>query len=234
MAHSLGTDSGMWDPQVNELAARWRVVRYDARGHGRSSVPSGQYSIEQLGADVTDLLDHLDIDRVHFCGLSLGGLTGLYLAIASPNRVVSLVVCSAAARLGTIATWNERIARVREVGMGGIAASVMARWFTEEFRARCPQAVQTVERQLIDTPPEGYIGCCHALRDGDLRSVVHEIGCPVLVLAGARDLAVPVEDARWLAGQIPNAEYAELPTAHISNVENPTAFTQRLSTFLAG
>ncbi len=175
----------------------------------------------------------LDIDRAHFCGLSLGGLTGLYLAVASPDRVVKVAVCNAVARIGTVTGWDDRIARVQALGMRGIAPLVMARWFTEEFRVRCPQAVQSVEQQLVDTPLEGYLGCCDALRDGDLRPVVPEIRCPVLILAGSHDLAVPIEDARWLVRQIPNAEYAELPTAHLSNVEDPAAFTQRLSTFLA-
>ncbi len=233
LSNSLGTDMRMWDPQMNDLVGRWRVVRYDTRGHGRSSVPPGPYSIMQLGNDVIDLLDHLDIDRAHFCGLSLGGLTGLYLAIASPDRIVSLAVCSAAARVGTVAIWDDRIALVRRVGMAGIAPSVLARWFTEEFRARCPDAVRSIEQQLLDTPVPGYAGCCEALRDCDLRPVAPDIRCPVLVLAGAHDPAIPIEDVRWLATQIPNAEYAELPTAHLSNVENPAAFTHRLSTFLA-
>jgi len=233
LSHSLGTDIRMSEPQINELAARWRVVRYDTRGHGQSSVPPAPYSITQLGGDVIDLLDHLDIERAHFCGLSLGGLTGLYLAVAAPSRIASLAVCSSAARLGTTAMWNDRIALVRRVGMTGIAASVMARWFTEEFRATNPDMVRSIEQQVLDTPVAGYAGCCEALRDSDLRSVVPDIRCPVLVLCGAHDPAVPIEDARWLAAHIPNAEYAELSTAHLSNVENPAAFTQRLSTFLA-
>jgi 3-oxoadipate enol-lactonase len=187
----------------------------------------------QLGGDVIDLLDHLGIERAHFCGLSLGGLTGLHLAVAAPSRIVSLAVCNAAARLGTNAIWNDRIALVRRVGMAGIAASVMGRWFTEEFRATCPDTVRSIEQQLLSTPVAGYAACCETLRDSDLRSVVPDIRCPVLVLCGARDQAVPIEDARWLAAHIPNAEYAELPTAHLSNVENPAAFTRRLATFLA-
>ena len=173
----------------------------------------------------------LDIDRAHFCGLSLGGLTGLHLAIALPDRIVKFAVCNAAARLGTVTMWDEPIARVEELGMHGIARSVMARWLERNSCER-PQAVQSVEQQLVGTPQEGYLGCCDALRDGDLRPVVPEIRCPVLVLAGSHDLAVPIEDARRLVGQIPNAEYAELPTAHLSNVEDPAAFTQKLSTFL--
>jgi 3-oxoadipate enol-lactonase len=231
-SNSLGTDIRMWDGQVGELMARWRVVRYDTRGHGRSSVPKGPYTIAQLGADVVELLDYLDIERTHFCGLSLGGLTGLYLALTYPDRIDRLAVCNSAARLGTTVMWDERIAVVRRAGMQEIAASVMARWFTEEFRARAPDAVRSVELQFLDTPVEGYVGCCAALRDGDLRSVVPEIRSPVLAVAGARDPAVPVDDTRWLAEQIPNAEYAELPTAHLSNVENPTAFTKTLASFL--
>jgi 3-oxoadipate enol-lactonase len=233
LSNSLGTDLRMWDPQINDLVGRWRVVRYDTRGHGRSSVPPGPYSLMQLGTDVIDLLDHLDIDRAHFCGLSLGGLTGLYLAVTSSDRILSLAVCNASAKIGTNATWNDRIALVRQVGMAGVAPSVMARWFTEEFRARCPDAVRSVERQFLDTPVPGYAGCCEALRDSDLRAVAPDIRCPVLIISGARDPAVPIEDVRWLASQIPNAEYAELPTAHLSNVENPAAFTHTLSSFLA-
>lgn len=233
LSNSLGTDLGMWDDQVDALASRWRVVRYDTRGHGGSSVPPGPYTIAELATDVLQLLDYLRVRRAHVCGLSMGGLTGLYLGAAHPDRLLKVAVCSAPARFGTPATWDERIAAVRAGGLHAIAPSVLTRWFTEGFRARRPDVIQRIERQLLSTPAAGYIACCEALRDADLRDTVSSIRVRSLVLAASYDPAVPTTDARWLAEQLPQAVYSELPTAHLSNVEDPASFTSRLSAFLS-
>jgi 3-oxoadipate enol-lactonase len=234
LSNSLGTNLHMWDRQVRELATRWRVVRYDTRGHGGSSVPAGPYTITQLGTDVVELLDFLGVDGAAVCGVSMGGLTALHLAMAAPDRFSTIAVCNAVARFGTTATWTDRIATVRRVGMQEIAPSVIARWFTEAFRARCPDAVREIELQLLQTPVAGYLACCEALRDADLRDGIPTVRSRALVLTGTYDPAVPTGDARWLAAHLPNARYVELPTAHLSNVETPAAFTEALSAFLAG
>lgn len=232
LSNSLGTNLHMWDQQVDELATRWRVVRYDTRGHGGSSVPPGPYSVTQLGADVVQLLDFLHVDQAAICGVSMGGLTALYLAMTAPDRFSTIAVCNAVARFGTTATWTDRIATVRRVGMEGIAPSVIARWFTEAFRARHPDVIHLIEQQLVDTSAAGYIACCEALRDADLREVIPTIRARSLVLTGTYDPAVPIDDARWIATHLQNAQFVELPTAHLSNVETPAAFTKALSTFL--
>jgi len=233
LSNGLGTNLHMWDAQSAVLQARWRIVRSDTRGHGRSSVTPGRYTLSQLAGDVVALLDYLAIPRAHFCGMSLGGLTGLACANEHPGRVLKLVVCSALARLGTAAMWDARIAAVRQSGMEAMAGSILARWFTEDFRSRDPVAVHRIEQQLLATPPEGYAGCCGALRDADLRAALPAVRAPTLVLAGSQDPVVPVEDARRVADHIPGAQFAELPAAHLSNVEASALFNEAISHFLA-
>jgi len=230
---ALGTNLHMWDAQAAALKSRFRIVRYDTRGHGRSSVTPGPYTITQLAGDVIALLDYLDIAVAHFCGLSLGGLTGLALAHAYPKRVHKLVACSAAARLGSTAMWDGRIAAVRQSGMAGLVPSIVVRWFTDGFRSRDPVAVKQIEQELLATPAEGYAGCCGALRDADYRPLVPEIRTPALVVAGTFDPAVPIQDVRWLGDHIPGARFTELPAAHLSNVEASAAFNETISSFLA-
>jgi 3-oxoadipate enol-lactonase len=232
LSNSLGTNYTMWDPQIPVLASRRRIVRYDTRGHGRSMVTPGPYSLAQLADDVAHLLGYLGISTVDYCGLSMGGLTGLQLALDHPALIRKLVVCSAAAKIGTAAMWDSRIAAVRASGTEPMAPSVMARWFTEEFRARQPAEVRRIEALLVATPAEGYAACCEAIRDADFRDAASAIRVPTLVLAGAVDPAVPTEEARWLANRIPNAQYSELPAAHLSNVEDAEGFTSHLSRFL--
>jgi 3-oxoadipate enol-lactonase len=233
LSNSLGTNFGMWNQQVAVLAARWRVVRYDTRGHGGSGVTPGPYSVAQLASDVVGLLDHLGVPEADFCGLSLGGLVGLSLAHDHRDRIRKLIVCSAAAQMGTPALWDARIAAVRQGGMQAIASSVLARWFTDDFRVREPTLVGQIEAQLLATPTDGYAACCAAVREADLRQSLSAIRSPTLVLTGTVDPGVSTDAARWLAGHIPGAQYGELPTSHLSNVEDSAAFTSQVSRFLA-
>ena len=233
LSNSLGTDLGLWDLQIGELITRHRVLRYDTRGHGRSSVTPGPYTLQRLARDVVDLLDALSIVRVDFCGLSLGGMIGLSLACDFPGRLRRLVVSDSAAQIGTQAGWNERIAAVNSGGMAAITASVLGRWFTDQFRARAPGQVQRIASQLAATPADGYAACCAAIRDADLRGAVPAIRVPTLVVVGRDDPAIPPSAGQWLAATIPGAQYCELPTAHLSNVEDPVAFTSALTRFLA-
>ncbi len=232
LSNSLGTNFSMWDPQAPALEQKFRLLRYDTRGHGQSSATPGPYSIEQLARDVLALLDALAIDRAHFCGLSLGGMIGMWLGVNAPARLSKLVLCNTAPKIGTTETWNTRIESVRKAGMKSVAPGVLERWFTPEFRARWPQVVASVRRMLETTPPEGYAACCAAVRDMDQREAISAIRVPTLVISGARDPATPPAEGRFLAERIAGAQYAELPTAHLSNLEAPEQFSSELMRFL--
>ena len=232
LSNSLGTDLAMWDPQVAALARTFRVVRYDTRGHGSSTVSPGPYTIERLGRDVVGLLDGLGIKRAHFCGLSLGGITGMWLGIHVPERVQRLVLANTAARIGPPDNWNARIDKVRTGGMGAIAQAVMERWFTPAYIARHPDRIATMRQIMERTPADGYTACCAAIRDMDLRDAVAAIDAPTLVITGTHDIATPATDGRLLADHIEGATYIELDAAHLSNVEAAPEFTAALLAFL--
>ena len=231
-SNSLGTNYSMWNGQAAEFQKKLRILRYDTRGHGQSSATPGPYSIEQLGKDVIALLDELHMDRVHFCGLSLGGMTGMWLGANAPQRLNKLVLCNTAAKIGSAETWNPRIETVRTSGMKPIASAVIERWFTPAFRTKDPAAVADTQEILEKTTPESYAACCAAVRDFDYRDQLKKIRVPALVISGAHDPATPPADGRYLAEQIPGARYAELNAAHLSNIEDRDRFNQEVSAFL--
>jgi 3-oxoadipate enol-lactonase len=233
LSNSLGTDFSMWDPQMAELEQLFRVLRYDTRGHGKSSVTSGDYTIEQLGRDVLGLLDSLHLDRVHFCGISMGGAIGIWLGIHAPNRLHRLVISNTAARIGTKEGWNARIATVRKDGMTPVATAVVEHWFTPGFRASYPQKVTALREMLENASAEGYAACCAAIRDMDQRGMVAQIDVPTLVIYGASDSVIPLADAHFLTNQIRGAAEVELAAAHLSNVEQAGTFTRAVSKFLS-
>jgi|SRR5215470_4309743 len=233
LSNSLGTNAGMWDDQIPALAERFRVLRYDSRGHGQSEVPPGPYRIEELGRDLIALLDALDIPRVRFCGLSKGGMVGMWLASNAPERVERLVLCNTSAHLPGRELWNARIEAVRTSGMAAVAPQVLERWFTPEFRDRAPEAVERVRRMLLTTPAEGYAACCAAIRDMDQRETIASIRAPTLVIVGTRDPATPPEHGRAIADRIRGAQVVELPAAHLSNIEAAERFTEALVDFLS-
>jgi 3-oxoadipate enol-lactonase len=232
-SNSLGTNFSMWDPQMEELQHRFRILRYDTRGHGQSSVTTGDYTIEQLGRDVLGLLDSFRLDRVHFCGLSMGGMIGMWLGIHAPNRLHCLVLCNTAARIGTKEIWNTRIETVRKNGMKLVAAAVVERWFTPEFRAHSAKKVVWAQEMVENSPPEGYAACCAAIRDMDQRDMVAQIKAPTLVIYGGSDPVIPIAEAQFLAEQIPGAVKVELAAAHLSNIEQAGVFTKAVSNFLS-
>jgi len=231
-SNSLGTNLSMWDAQVPALAARFRVLRYDTRGHGESSVTPGPYSIMQLGRDVVRLLDELEIERAHFCGLSMGGMTGMWLGVYAATRIERLVLCNTAAKIGTPEIWNARIEAVRQGGMAAIADAVIQRWFTPAFIARAPDAIERTRKVILSTPPEGYIANCAAIRDMDQRETISRISTPTLVITGAKDPVATPSDARYIIERVAGAHYAELDAAHLSNIEAADRFTQVLLQFL--
>ena len=233
LSNSLGATLSMWDPQVAPLSRRFRVLRYDTRGHGLSSVPAGPYTIDGLGGDVLELLDTLRIDRPHFCGLSMGGLIGLWLGIHAAGRLDRLVVCNTAARVGTADAWNSRMATVRSGGMKAVAPGLMERWFTAAFRASAPAVVESTQKMVLQAPVEGYLACCEAIRDADLRERVAEVRARTLVISGASDPVTPPADGRFLAEKIPGARYVELDAAHLSNIQAATQFSDAVLQFLS-
>lgn len=231
-SNSLGTDLSMWDGQAAALASDYFVVRYDTRGHGRSSAPPGPYTVTQLGGDVVALLDHLDIWRAHVCGLSMGGVTAQWLAVHAPQRVWKLVLANTAARVGTRDGWKERAAAVRKGGLGGIAASSASRWFTPAWAGAHAGVADAMAATLRQQDPEGYAACCEALAMADLRAGIAAISAPTLVIAGRDDPVTTVADAEALRSAIQDAQLAVLAASHISNVEDPTGFTAALRAFL--
>jgi 3-oxoadipate enol-lactonase len=231
-SNSLGANYSMWDPQAREFHKKFRVLRYDTRGHGQSSSTPGPYSIEQLAKDVVALLDALDLDRVHFCGLSMGGMIGMWLGINEPKRLNKLVLCNTGAKIGTLEAWNTRIEAVRKNGMKSIAPAVVERWFTSAFRQKSPATISNTLKMIEEADADGYAACCAAIRDCDYREQVAAIRTPTLVISGAHDPATPPADGRFLAQQIPGARYVELNAAHLSNIEDQDHFNKELVAFL--
>lgn len=232
LVNSLGTDLSMWDKVAAAFARCYRVLRYDMRGHGRSGVTPGPYTIAELAGDLIGLLDQLKIARAHLCGLSLGGMVGAWIAIHRPQRVGRLILANTDARIGTREMWDERIAGIRSEGMAPLAAATMARWFTPQFRAEHPAEIDALRALLESCPAEGYIGCCAALRDADLRAGLSSISSRCLIVAGEFDPATPAADARTLHSAIRNSSFVELPCSHLSAWERPREFQQAVLDFL--
>jgi 3-oxoadipate enol-lactonase len=232
LSNSLGTNLSLWDPQLPVFAKTLRVFRYDSRGHGQTSATPGEYTVEMLGRDVLQLLDALNLDRVNFCGLSIGGMTGMWLAVNAPQRLTKLVLSNTAPKIGKLDAWNQRIKLVREGGTKTVAQPVVEKWFTPEFRAKHADQIAKTRHMIETTSTDGYAGSCAAVRDFDFWENVATIRTQTLVIAGTHDQSVPPPDAQKLAKQIPGARYIELPAAHISNVEAATRFTDEVSGFL--
>jgi 3-oxoadipate enol-lactonase len=231
LSNSLGTDLSMWDAQVAAFSQRYRVVRYDTRGHGRSEVTPGPYTMEQLGQDVVGLLDTLGIERADFCGVSMGGQTGMVLAARHAARFGRFVLANTAAWFSGTDAWNARIARVQAEAMGAVAGAMMDRWFTPEFQAAHPEALARVRDVFARTDPRGYCANCAAVRDSDRRADLDRIAAPVLVIAGARDPVSPPADGHAIARAVPDARCVELDAAHLSNLEQPEAFARTVLDF---
>ena len=233
LSNSLGTNFSMWDPQVPELEKQFRVLRSDTRGEGLTSATPGPYTIEQLARDVLGLMDVLRIERAYFCGLSMGGMIGMWLGLNAPNRFDKLVLCNTAPKIGTPETWQARIDAIRRGGMAAVAESVCERWFTPAFRARSPEVVAPIRTMIESMPPKGYIANCEAVRDFDVREQIAQIRTPTLVISGTHDPATPPRDGQFIAERIAGARYVELDTSHLSNIAAPAEFTAALTDFLA-
>ncbi len=234
LVNSLGADLRMWEPQVAALTPHVRVVRYDARGHGRSGAPDGPYSIERLGCDPLALLDHLHLASAHLCGISLGGLTVQWVAAHHPERVGRVVLVNTASRIGSMSGWQARIDAVGAGGMAAVREVVVARFLSVGFRMAHPEEARAVGAMLEATNPAGYIAACTALRDADLRAIAPSIKQPTLIVAGALDEATPPSQSKELHAAITGSTLTVLPeTGHLSNIEQPATFNALLLAFLA-
>ena len=234
LSNSLGTDRSLWDSQVVPFSRQHSVWRYDTRGHGDSDAPTGEYSIDRLGNDLLAVIAATAAPRVDLCGVSIGGMTALWVAIHAPDRVRRVVLANTAAQIGDLTMWSARITTARTEGLAGLADATMGRWFTPEFRAASPEVVARFRSTLARSSADGYAGCCAALRDADLRGLAPQVACPTLVVTGRRDPATPPEQGKSLAEQIPGARLVELDAAHLSNVERTAEFNTAVLQFTAG
>ncbi|MFA9594460.1 3-oxoadipate enol-lactonase [Citrobacter telavivensis] len=233
LSNSLGTTLTMWAPQLAALSAQYRVLRYDTHGHGATG-KTGPTDLARLGQDVIALLDHLDIPAAHFCGISMGGLTGLWLACHHPQRMLSVTVINSAARIGDEAGWHARAQHVRQNGLRDIAVSAPERWFSPSFCRSAPQTVSTLCQQLADSSAEGYAACCDALATADLREQISRITRPVLLIAGEYDPVTTVDDARFMHQRIAGSVLAVVKASHLSTIEAPATVNAALLSFLGG
>ena len=232
-SHSIGTDHAMWEPQMPDLLPHFQILRYDTRGHGASDAPRGEYSVEQLGRDVLAMADVLGVSSFAFCGLSLGGAIGQWLAIHAPERLTKLVLANSSPRLGTVANWQARIDAVQKGGMAAIVELAMQRFFSAESLARENPYAASTGSVLIGTDPHGYIGCCAALRDFDSTRELNKIKTPTLLISGDKDVSTPwAGNGELLAQGISGAQAVHFPAAHLSNLECPRGFSAALATFL--
>ena len=229
LSHGLGMSMALWDPQMRRLSATLQVVRYDQRGHGKSPIAPGLSTIEDFGGDVIRLLDRLNVDRVSFCGLSLGGMVGIWLGANAPERIDRLVLCCTAARMPRPEDFSDRAQKVRESGLTSVADAVIARWFTSDFAARHPESIAWIRAMLLATPAEGYTAACEAIAAMDQRPDLPRIAARTLVIAGAHDQATPPEQAYEIARAVPGAEAVVIPdAAHLTNFEQPEPVTRQI------
>jgi 3-oxoadipate enol-lactonase len=232
LSNSLGTTLQMWDGQMPALTQRFRVIRYDSRGHGKSVAEDGPYSIEQLGRDVIGILDALGVKQSHFMGLSMGGMVGMWLLTHAADRIGKAVLCNTGAFMGSPDIWNARIKAARNAQMESLVPQTIDRWFTKEFQERSPEAVRRIAAMVRSTPPLGYASACAAIRDMDQREAIRSIVNPVLVIVGQHDPATPPSMGGLIAHSIKGARLIDLDAAHLSNIEAEAAFTRAVVTFL--
>ncbi|MCS2154378.1 3-oxoadipate enol-lactonase [Scandinavium goeteborgense] len=233
LSNSMGTSLSLWQPQIQALSTYFRVLRYDTHGHGQTT-KRGKVTLAQLGEDVIALLDHLNIDKACFCGISVGGLTGLWLARFAPERFYGFAVANTAAKIGDQASWLSRARAVRQEGMDVVAAGTADRWFTPTFRQHSPEVVEELIHELTHMDPEGYAEGCEALAGADLRAEVSAITAPVLIIAGEYDPVTTLVDADFLHKNIAGSQCVTLPASHLSNVEAADEFASVVLSYFRG
>ncbi len=232
LCNSLGTTHAMWDAQAKAFARQFRVVRYDRRGHGKSGVTQGPYSMAMLARDALAIMDALGLEKVNWCGLSMGGMVGQWLGANAPDRIERLVLANTHYYYPDKEFWNGRIRTVAEKGLAHIVGPNMERWFTKEFREREPDTIARMTEIFVATPLAGYIACCEAVRDMDHRDLLARINAPTLVIAGRYDPGIPLESAEHIRSHVPRAQLTLLDAAHISAVEQADDFSAEVLGFL--
>jgi 3-oxoadipate enol-lactonase len=232
LSNSLGTTHAMWQPQVEAFKQHFRLVRFDRRGHGGSGVPKGPYTMEGLARDALAVLDGLGLKKVNWCGLSMGGMEGMWLGANAPERFERMVLCNTSAQFPDRKIWDDRLRFARENGLAAMVGANMERWFTKGFREREPKTIAWITEMFLTTPLEGYIGCGEAVRDMDHRALLPNIKVPTLVIAGRHDPATTLQAGEYLRDHIPGVAFTVLEAAHISNVEQPAAFSNAVLEFL--
>jgi 3-oxoadipate enol-lactonase len=235
LSHSLACSVRMWDPQIEALKADYCVLAYDTRGHGATEATPGAYTLDLLADDLLALLKALNVDKPHFCGLSMGGMIGQTFALRYPGALRSLALADTTSRYPAEAApvWAERVRTAETQGMGPLAQPTLERWFTEPFRRAHPAAVDAIRRLIVSTPVAGYAGCCHALPKINVTARLKDIRCPILAIVGAEDPGTPVAMAREIHDNAPGSKLVILPqAAHLANLEQPAAFTRALEAFL--
>ena len=233
LANSVGSNLHMWDKVLPAFESRYRVLRFDTRGHGQSGVSPEPFTIDQLGRDVLQLLDEVGADRASVCGLSLGGLVALWLGINAPERMHRLIFANTAARIGTQEMWEQRIATVRNTGMSPLAVATLERWFTPTYRAHHPEEMDQIRAMIAATDPGGYLACCAVLRDADLRAEIGAIEAASLVITGTHDPATPPSDGRAIDAALRRSRYVELNSSHLSAWECAQEFAEAVVQHLA-
>jgi 3-oxoadipate enol-lactonase len=235
MSHSLATDLSMWDPTVPALTGRFRVLRYDTRGHGGTDAPKGAYTLDQLAEDARALLAALGISNPHWVGLSMGGMIGQTLALKAPNLFASLSLCDTSSRIPAEAKplWQDRIKTAETQGMEPLVQSTLERWFTEPFRKSRKDVVDKVAKMIRTTPPAGYAGCCHAISALDVTDKISAIKTPTIAIVGEDDPGTPVAAHKVIHEKIAGSRLEIIPqAAHLANMEQPEAFNRALTSFL--
>jgi 3-oxoadipate enol-lactonase len=232
LSNSLGTDLHMWDDQAGEFARHFRLIRYDRRGHGMSGAPKGPYSFDRFGHDILSVLDALGVEKTNWCGLSMGGMDGQWLGANAPDRIEKLVLANTHYHYADKAPWAERLRFLEQHQLSDMVAANMERWFTKGFRARAPQVIERMSRMFVATNHAGYMACVAAVRDIDFRTSNPRITAPTLVIVGTQDPATPPAAGETIAKTISGAKLVALDAAHISNVEQPQAFTKAVLDFL--
>jgi 3-oxoadipate enol-lactonase len=232
-SHPLGTDLTMWDGQAADFGKQFRVLRYDKRGHGGSSSPAGPYTIEQMGRDAIALLDYLKLDKVNYCGLSIGGQTGMWLGANAPERLNKLVLSNTAAKIGNDDGWNARTDAVTKGGVKSVSKIVIDRWFTPDFQAKAPTEIEKIRNVFERSDAAGYIASCQAVKAFDFREKVSGVRVPTLVIAGTHDPATTPTDTKFVADRIAGSKFVELNASHLSNIEQREKYSAAVAEFLA-
>ena len=232
LSNSLGTNYSMWEDNIDELSHHFNILLYDKRGHGQSTIHQDKVSIAELAEDVIEMVDELKLQDVYFCGLSIGGLTGQWLAINRPDRFKKFIICNTAAKIGTIEGWETRIKQVTLKGLVSILEGTATRWFTNEYRKNNPEKVAQILADFQTNSLQGYTACCHAVAHADFREDLHRLTKSLLIIAGSKDEVTTVDDAKFIQKHAGLTHLITLDAAHLSNMEHPREFSKHIIHFL--